>query len=724
MDNFLDENSDEFKEIGTIPNYESVNDNITIPGLLLPPYAPHLFRHQPQSIDRCLFAEGAGPIATSRGIFYSRIGVNANTTGAGKTATMLALAQFPVGEPAIEGNIYASSLSTVIFPVAKRSYVPCSVYLATSRVTTRWKEDCDRFFGRGKYCEFTTEGDIVNNIKAERPGGGYYSGKAGKFSDLGDGELINYIINKMHQYKIIIVAERSFQYIMEVFKYVIVDRLVIDELQDIVITNQDEIFKDYCVSLALDVLLRHGAVKGTLYREESPARFIWLVTATPHAISSNLKSGKGSTGAVRYINMWIDRNAPFLRDYINSKTGVYELPDMIERYIIKFPDSYVEFNKSGGVNFCEPIIIKAKRPIQVIAVEGILGETFDDLLHNDDISAIMSRLKIDNPADMVSGVINDLNNQILALEAHKYDTKLDGLRLTNHITEQDSKIQELQQKISSVISKMERLTANIKSKGHEEICPICKDRLVPQPSKCPSGVDVKVWAKKCILACKACFNPFHAECIHIAMKDHHITTCPICRENITGNGLVNFCDDSGTISVTTQNQEVEAIGGVIPLVSNHIFNNKSEAFFNALEIQNGLMKGLVYLDFNGDNTKSENDIIFGILQKGYDVRLPSAKTKTEIRNIFGVFADRVYAPGAAREVGTDLTKFKESTRAMIWILRASGGSNVTAGLDFPFIDFILCYSKFKKDKIRQINGRAARPSRTQKYKLIIIDFDE
>lgn len=711
-ENNYEEMGVDFDEVGTIDNFESVRDDIQIAGLLLPPHAPNLFRYQRQMIDRCLCAEGAGPVKTRAGTFYARTGVNANNPGAGKTVVMLAMSRFPVNPSAFPGNIYSSSLSVIILPPKKRKYVPCSLYLASNKVADNWKRDCDKFFGAGQYFEFGTEGDIVAMVNREHNNFG-----PKKIVELRPGEFDDFVMRKLTSYKIIIAAERSFQYLIDIFMDIQIDRMVIDEPQDIVITSQDKM-KGYCLNEDLDFLLRFGANEGTYYREEPFARFTWLVTATPHLISDNLRSG--TKGKNRYFNTWVDRNAPFLRDYINSSGGAYHFPDMIKRYVIKFPNSYIDYHKTGGINYMEPIILKIKKPIQAIAVEEALDESFDMLLQNDDISAIMTKLKIDSPEKIVEGVINELNEQIQELEAKKTENQLGGQALVVYIQGIDAKIAPLVAKIDSVIRKMQRLnetvqTSNVHSDSGD--CVLCSQQMIPQPEICPRNQNPMEWANQCVVVCKTCFNPFHAHCMKKMFDISNKTTCPFCNSNLLDGNLLKYSSE-GRGDVSVAREEKVKLFNSIPIVTEpHVFNSKLEALAGAIQTKN-LQKGLLYLDLQGDDTKTENDIIYVLLQLGFDVRIPSSKTKAQIAAKFGAYAQQVLVPGNSRDVGKELKKFEDSTRCTIWIMRTSKSSS---GLNFPFIDFIFCYSKFKQE--HQIVGRANRPSRRIMYKYIVLEYE-
>lgn len=424
----INEYSDTFYSVSTIDNYREVRSDIRPPRLMR-----DLFLHQYQSIAKCLEAEGAGPIVTENGVFYSRIGVNANLPGSGKTAVMLGMAQYDVQESKIDGQIYSTPLMTIKRNSPERTFINTTIFLGNTGVIGNWKSDCDKFYGMGQYYEFTTPAKMKkemgkinydlerlnkrkdelskqknaakkqNNMEMAR----YYEDQEKQTKQqidrIYEDQFITYVGSKMRQYRVIIISADSFALFFDIFKRIEVARVVIDELQVIGVKNQKDM-KNYLMDNVLDFLLRPGKSKATFYREPPFARFMWIVTATPHLIDEN-------EGPTHYFNNWIGRNAPFLRDYANSVSGNYVLPEMIKRYIIKFPNSYV--NDIIGVSeFKEEYIFTVAKPPMIKAIYGVLGSEFDKMINNEDYESLMKKLDVSGSEYIMSGAIRYLESKI------------------------------------------------------------------------------------------------------------------------------------------------------------------------------------------------------------------------------------------------------------------------------------------------------------------------
>jgi len=510
-ENENDPTKEELENINTRDDYMEIADYI-VPNEL----KKELYKHQKQMIAWALEAESESVISNERGQFYSRIGVNASSPGSGKTAAMLGLSFFDVEEPAVPDGIVSTSLITVIINQPRLEYIPCSIYLAPNNIISNWKNDCNTFYGQGHYYEITTESAIMDEIRKE----GFYSQNSTssylndqydevdkivkklssirvanrtnedlnnltKYKNMrkklkeeielssGGGIITEFLIHKMKQYRVILCGATSFQFLIPTFEKVKVNRLCIDEMQDILITNQDN-FKLYNNDSIVNFLIGgHGKRITETYRQLSPARMIWLVTATPYLITSQEKT---KSGAVHYFNMWIGRNAQFLRDYVNSVSGKYMLPDMIRRYIIKFPDTYIHNIIYGNQNFIRTHVLKCRKSSENSIFTGILDSEFDEYLENDETEKIMSYLNIHNINDIYDGVINKINEKINDVHKRVSEYKVTGERLINLKEEADAEINGYNNKFAIMENRIDNYT-NVSS-GDEYIFESKMDALI------------------------------------------------------------------------------------------------------------------------------------------------------------------------------------------------------------------------------------------------------
>lgn len=721
--------ANDMEDISTMRDFDS------IPIDEFPPQLQRdLYKHQYQTIYKCLEAENLPPIDNERGSFYARVGINANNPGSGKTAAMLGLAFYDVPETEVGGELYASSLTAITLRSIDREYIPCSVYMADLKLTQNWKRDCDDYYGKGHWFEIGTSGelfeqasrssgrlrDIIESLallKKEITSAKRRFGAASQeVIDLTDEnleltkekenlgrDLVNdYIIKMMKKYRVIICGHTNFQFLIPVFEEVQVDRLVIDELQDISITKQDT-FRGVGCNPVLEYMLKNR--KGVLnYREASPARFIWIVTATPYLIEGNEKTKGGST---HYFNSWIGKNAPFIRDYINSGTGNYILPEMIYRYVIKFPDYYINNNIYGGKNFVRYYNLKCKKPREFAAIQGALGNAFDEFLENDDYDGLMKKLSIDNPEDIIDAVKAQLYDQIDAIRKTMSEYKAEGVMLEKLLSDRENDIAEIEAKITAIDSKLESFKGAM-----VEDCAICYESLQAF-SKIPpeNEEDKKIWDEKSVVACKSCFKPFHTGCLFQSFSISHNHTCPNCRAKLDEETIIRVTDDDGEVDFKSIRNEEEQIKD-----ETTIFENKQDALREVLGQCN---KALLYLNTSGEYGVGDIEIIKMMAEMGIDVRIPSTMTKEKKVNVFGEYAARIITPRAKRQIAMDLDDFKKARNPTVWVLKTSHSSS---GLNFPFIDSIICYSKFKEEE--QIKGRALRPQRTEPFNYVVIEYED
>ena len=720
-DNFEQPTEEQLEEVSTRPDYLTVLDTI-YPQETIRTF----FKHQKQMIAWSLEAESSPPIEDDGQYFYSRCGVNACTPGSGKTAPMLGISFYEVPEPYLPDNIMSTTLCTIILKPPKREYIPCSIYMAPNTLLENWKNDCNSFFGPGRYYEVLTPAKIMEQIRAEnfivqdyqsaqlntqlnnveavikKLGAIRVANRTeqdkqylaaykvererlkGLLASSGDDVVTNFLIHKMKQYKIIIVGATSFQYLIPCFDKVQCARLFIDEMQDILITNQDN-FRQCANSEVIDFLLEgKGKRQALTYRQYSPVRFIWLVTATAYLIPENEQT---KSGGVHYFNSWIGRNVPFIRDYVNAASGNYVLPELVKRYIIKFPDSYIKKIIYGDANLVRYHVLKCRKPIESQILEGTLDESFDEYLENDDKVGMMRALKIENPNQILEAVIYKLQEKIQEVEKRMSEYKAEGDRLANLLEKGNEEIKGYQEKIALIYKRLEILSGSISSP-----CAICMESM----------------ENKELLVCNTCYNPCHSECMINHFKSSGNTNCPFCRTELNKNNLMKI-DAHAAGEVARLKHADEGENG------EYVFESKLEALYHAVK---QFRKVLLYL--NTSDTEDEVNIVEiarTFASMGYNVRVPMTLTKQKKFQLYGQLEDRIIIPRSKREIGKDLEDFERANRPTIWIMKTASSSS---GLNLPFIDLTLCYSVFRQRE--QIIGRGLRPARLKSG--LVMDFIE
>ena len=183
-------------------------------------------------------------------------------------------------------------------------------------------------------------------------------------------------------------------------------------------------------------------------------------------------------------------------------------------------------------------------------------------------------------------------------------------------------------------------------------------------------------------------------------------------------------DQSNIIPITssTQIHKQQNYSFQLPFSPNKIYDNKYDSLKSCLSTMqrydnSGTLydvyrtKVLLFTEFNS-NDSAEFDVIVRLCQQcGFNVRLPFKRCKTvgELKTLYPPPPSNgctVKHPRDKANFNKDLEEFKNSNVRTLWIFRSGKES---AGLNFPFVDTLIEYSRFKAHK--QIIGRVKRLNR-------------
>lgn len=765
--------SKKFKDISTMNNYEDIEEADI--ETLIP-----LRKHQLQSLTRMVEAETEEYVEDENGRYRSKIGVLANKPGSGKTGICAALA---VGLPELDPDEdsmlgYSSSLVNIkLSHKDEREYIPTTVIVCPPQlIKSAWIKNIEMFIGNDVYfvvgthsentanaskqnssVESTTSRlqeltkmitsikgkikrktakqiDIDNlafyeeekrHLKASKK-----SGKRGTEEKMNDPVTMQYIIDGMRKYPIVLCPSSSFNALIPIFAKYEITRLIVDELQQLTATGQDSM-KEYATNPVIEFLYRSKR-STTSFRELSPARFIWLVTATPHQLGNNIKG--------HFFNHWIDSNAPFLRDYLNSTTGKYVLPAMVAKYIIKFPDDYIEQFMNGGKKFMKRLTLKSKSPNLVSVLNGTMGDEFDVLLQNDSIDEILKKLDIEGTSindpnfevKVIEATINKLQDEIAQIRKKEDEYKKGGNStiLENNqekIDEKEAKIRQIQRKLNilSLVDKLNNGEEPSEEEQEELNCPICYESVDELSN---------------MVTCPHCWSVYHfTPCFTDWMKKNK--SCPNCRKQISLKDLCRF-NVSTTVNESGEENEIVEIGKET-ITEDIVFDSKKDAILEIigetdddeikktrkvpdrsdddnLEIDE-IRKTLLYLN-TGTETRAENQIIRGLLDNGIYVFYNRAFSKPTLVNMYGSKAQtHMISVQKKGDLNKYIEQFRKAPNKAVFIMQNKAES---VGLDFPFVDAIITYSDFGKDNEKQITHRAEREGRERDFFYIVLDYDQ
>uniref|UniRef100_A0A6C0BDJ0 RING-type domain-containing protein n=1 Tax=viral metagenome TaxID=1070528 RepID=A0A6C0BDJ0_9ZZZZ len=750
--------ADSMDEYSTIPNFESIPTNaFQIPYLSAP-----LWKHQIQAAYCMLKAEASGPIINDKGeIFYSRSGLLPMPTGTGKTSMVLSICSFPVDEPAIQHTVAGTSLNVIMLNKKKRENIDVTVICSKQDIITNaWIPDIMARFSGLPFYEFKTIGTFekealkspeyiqgsqyidnvilyiktcIQNLEHGRINQGqfemcmiqimdkelktvadansYIQQKEHEKQTLKEKVVMDRIVKLLKSNKIVFISMTSFYFLINVFKTYTIGRLIFDEPQQITIENQIR-FEQYIPDRRLKSLRSVG--RNVPFYEESPARFIWYISATPYDIPKHV--------ANHYINGWVDKNDFVMNDYINSKDGERLFPELVSQYVIKFPLSYILEERPDFHLLFKKFKLKCRQQAEVGIIRGVLGSEIDNLLENDDMAAVIDKLK-------VSGTATNILDA--AVERMSHDIHILQTRISNylpntpkHVVENSNKeLQNLRVKLKDIQLKIDTFQGKTII-GNDGIpqnidCSICFDTMhfVPTEGDLPEN--------RCIVHVK-CMNSFHLKCLFQAIAKNK--QCPMCREEVkdqkdikppydtNGNNIQNQIIREHSVHQQTQINLDEQIE----------YDSKLDAIEKALlsplEINGTYYKRskiLLFINFSTDTTSNIETIVKLIQKCGYSVRLPfNAGTINELQVKYPpIGRATVTCKKENTAINKEMETFKTSPEPFVWLFRSGKESS---GLNFPFVDTLIQYSDYG----RQVIGRVLRMNRTSPCEIITLSYKD
>ena len=769
----LEDLENELEDFTTNKDYRDIRDDI-IPKFFNPRINPSTgkrydyYKFQRQIIAASLEAEGKGPIVDEDGnCVYSRVAYNANPTGIGKTLIGLALACYDVSPSKVPDNYLSTSLNFIKLKPAKRENINTTIYIADSGIMRdTWIEDCDKFYPelprylyqgevdfRSRFVdtnpEFTkAQSNFVKLSQLIPSGFNYYNTGASKedvdrifkqngfeefLDEHGDPRTQKFLEDKikkdfhtinvnffveavagvMRQVKAFFCPKNFLFSLVPFFTKYTIGRAIFDEPQNTVYENQDQ-FRDYLPDQRLNELKRKGMGKMLPFYEESPFRFIWLFSATPHLIKSNDDG--------HYFNKWISKNDYVLNDYIRAIRSKPFFPKLIERYVVKFPYKYILESRPGYNLLRNDFKLKCLISKRVDALRGTLGDDIDQMLENDDFDGVVRKLGGSNINQIFSLAIGKLRDDIF-----KREEEIRGFNpRTNKTIRENAQValEEMKRNLATLEYRISELGTA------DDVCNICLDNLdyhTTDNSKVCCMHDDKYKTQEAGHV-SICGSKYHAECIGASLRVKH--ECPNCRRKID-----NFGEDFRVITSIDQTVKIDPN---VPLFYNdpeNLYSSKLDALKDSLKymkrtnsegVERWYLRTKVLLFVE---CKSDSDILMKIIRicqdAGYNVRLPfvpnnvynqqtgkktTAKSALNaayppVTNQYGTM-QVTFPKDTKAKIQAEINEFKIDTRRYVWIFRSGKES---AGLNFPFVDTIIEYSRFKSHK--QIIGRALRINR-------------
>ena len=508
-------------------------------------------------------------------------------------------------------------------------------------------------------------------------------------------KVVDYMISLMKNKKLFICTSESFHLLFPLFEYYRVERIILDEPQEIVITNSKN-FKHNKQQEIIDFLINPAGARTEILKENSPAVMIWLMSATIHQIFDNEIKGKNIDS--RYFNAWVGRNAPFLRDYHNSLRKSFRTPEMTKKYIIKFSKEYTD-NLLYDKIWYKVIPIKVKRNGYFMLAQNILldkQEKLDNYLENDDDTAVKQFLEISDMNDISTGIVRMLEDKISELQKSIDETKLTGKAFNTYKETMDGKIKNYTDKIELI----ERRESVLLSDNDTFKCGICRKNVRITDSQ--EGNDEDWLYENASCFCPNCTNVTHYKCWH-DLDDR--LKCFNCKKSINEVKPCFFYADCVDDSLI----------GILENRNDKVYETKIDALNYILKNKTG-KRILVYTDFlTKDEGKNEEELVRLLLKRGYDVVLTKNMTKKRLNEIYGDESSRIDSIKTENDTSAKIEEFRKNTENDIaWILDISKST----GMDFEFIDDIICYSKF--NSLSQIIGRGMRPMRDKDYNVFVL----
>jgi Fe-S cluster biosynthesis and repair protein YggX len=737
-------------EYASDPNYRNIPDNMR------PPYlVRELRKYQYQDIHKACFAEAAPPITNEKGeVFYSRTGGIFESTGVGKTAIILGVANYDVPEPIFDDTVITTSLNLVSLKTQKLPMIQCTVICTSAKVLDNaWIRDIKLFYPNLPYYRFETIGifekEVKNSIEFQNREmqanqtklyiGQIYNQYVNKqikqedfevalsrFGDITTKEQIeeyntkiiedleefrnqlieNKLLQILNTHKVFFVTKDSFYFLFKLFDKYRISRFVFDEPQNTTLTKQ-ELFEDMKKDPRIKKL-RSAAIglRTKVFAEASPFGFIWYVTATPQLILDNVDK--------HYFNGWVAKNDFLINDYSTNTEEMRMFPELVQQYIIKTPYSYCLESVPGFKQLRKDYKLKCKVRAETAILRGVLGDDIDQMLENDDYQGIVDKLGISGGS---ANSILEAAVQRLQIEIRKHEVKIQLLESQAAIDKSIIELEEKKKNLDQLMKKIARFYGTHLNGAAPEECLFCSEELqiVPTPGMNPDKV---------CCAHMSCMSVFHIGCIGAYMKTAPVVSCPICRETLkfedlkptydsNGNNLVNqvAIEDQKHMNKHEQyvidtekeyDSKMDALKAALGPMERINPNNGQSGWYNRQKV-------LLFIDLRSEDSTKLNEIIQLCQDSGFNIRLPfkvgtisTLETKYPTRN-----GCKVKQAGAAADINKDIDSFLDpSTGPWVWISRSIKDS---AGLSFVSADTLIKYSPFKSHV--QINGRLLRMNR-------------
>lgn len=539
--------------------------------------------------------------------------------------------------------------------------------------------------------------------------------------------------------KICICSEATFENFFPLFNTHRIQRLIVDEPHEINPINGEK-FRRSFLDRCIDFLQSPKNPENTIARERSPAVMIWVMSATIHHMFENEDLKR------RFFIAWLSRNAPFLRDFLNSLGTSYRFPQMVSNQIIKFSKDYSNINITGGRSTFEKIYCKIKRPVQLQLVEGIFegdeNANIQEYMNNDNEHKIMEFFGIDDIEKISQGIVNKLQLKINYLEDKIQEYKDQNGHAAK---EARDKIEELRKKIGLVERRNRAIVEQIS-------CSICyEDLTIPEyPGDSPT---IEWLEENGIVSCSSCFVRTHFGCYKKLLDKSHCMSCRLStmehkptfvyinKKRKEGSKANHQKNAGGEIEVNDEEHQIITEEEETEYETENIypsFETKKEAFEEIIkdvktrEIvdlddtplrKKPIPKLLIFLNITNDENNANTNIMQTLIDNKYNIYMLKKGNITQkslaekyhidlkLKGIFKIAATKTKIP-------EHIEKFKEDKSKAAFIMDSIHDAS---GTDFEFITDLICYSNFAN--MVQVQGRGDRPGREFKFNLYIIAYE-
>lgn len=731
------------KEYTTDPDYENIPE-------LIPVFLKaQLWHHQYQMIHWMLKTESAGPILNDKGeLFYARNGLQCSPTGTGKTATVLGVACYDVGEPVINDIILTTSLNTILLKPKALPMIQCTVICTDEKILdSTWMRDINTFYdprltayrfetvsgfdkeiknnpeylnkqnyvfqlgnymrqyldalNRGSVSQMEFEvtmlqfGDIKNKADVDE----FMAKQDEELNDLFDRLCVNALHHIMSNYRIFFVTKTSFHYLFKLFDHYRVARFIFDEPQGVTLTNQAkfaDLFKDPRI-----VRMRSLDKRMRPYAEQSPFGFIWYVSATPNLIESNVDN--------HYFNSWVHKNDFLISDYSTNLEEKRMFPEMTKQYVVKVPYSHCLKSRPGYELLFNNYTLKAKRNAISAILHGVLGDDFDQMLENDDYEGFVK--KLGNGGD-VNTILQAAQAKLETdIKSHEDRIRLYNVKTPKHVVEKSTEELRLERvNLEDLKKKIARFHGQHANGTSVEECPICFNDLHVRPY---NGMD----PKDVCVAHMSCMNIYHTHCITDYMKADKNAVCPSCRGELSQENIKPTYDINGyNLEQQVKIEEMKPKQQDFRIDTEKEYDSKSDALKAALGPMERTVDGvpgyyrrqrvLLFIEFNGEDNHNLNEIVKDCQKFGYSVMLPfTISPVAELTRRFPPMGSSIVIQ-KMKDINKNQEKFNTYQGPIVWLFRSIKDA---AGLNFPGADTLIMYSDFKH-KVQCV-GRAKRMTR-------------